>query len=206
MFGRVQKIFLGLAMLAGISVSSVAQAQTFSFQGSTAGCFNAGCSLSPLPTSTANLTFTPAANFQGTTSNGFLAIGGSANNFGTFTVNSGSAVVAGTPFTLGINFSLPAGTTPSSTIYSATVFGSVTAGTNGGYQILFNNPTRSFVFSEGTFSLSLNNVSITAGGTNDISGFILAVPGPIAGAGIPALVLGLVAFSHLRRRRSGASA
>lgn len=207
MFTRFQKAALGLAMLAGLSVSSAAQAQTFTFAGTTAGCFGAGCSPVAGSTNDQGLLYT-SSSFSGTTSNGFLGIGNdvsSSNNLGRFTIAGGSNTFAGNAFTLGVTFTLPVGTAPQTSAYSATVFGSVESDGTGGLFINFDNTPKSFTFAGGgAFIFFVNDVSLGANSTNNVSGTILAAPGPIAGAGIPAAVLGLVGFFHFRRRKSSA--
>ena len=208
MFMSLQKAAIVLATLVGVSVASSAEAQTFTFSGTSSGCFGTGCTptmASTSPVGNTSIAYVGTA-FSGQTSMGQLSIGGLFNNFGMFTVVPGNASLNNQPFTLGVNFTVPSSAMPHGTSFSALVTGSVTL-IAGGYHIDFDNTARNFTFTTssggpGVFSLTINDLDVFPSQANAVSGtiFAMAVPGPIAGAGIPALVLGLVGFFHFRRR------
>ena len=186
-----------LALTSAVAVTE-AKAET-TFAGSTQGCFGVACVPSMTLVSTGGLGFT-GSNFQGTTSNNFLAIGGVLTNFGTFALGPQTQVYDGVSFTLRVTFTLPTGTTPGNTTTTALLTGSVSNLVNGGVTIDFDNTPMSFSFPGGGFTLTLNDISVFANRTQDINGSIRATPGPVAGAGLVAL-LGLAGAGFAARRR-----
>ncbi len=206
------------ALAAAVAFASPASAQ-ITFTGFSNGCFGIAC----VPATTnANATSTIGplifrnSTFTGNTTGGFLAIGSqpsttmNVDNLGSFLLNSGSQNFAGGQFNLRVSFTAPAGTAPANQVFTANLLGQVLTGAsdNGGVTIMFTNPTQQFSFDGGTFTLTVNNVSlqgVAQGGDPrlvSLSGFINAtvVPEPstylLMGSGL--LGLGVM----YRRRRA----
>lgn len=160
--------FVAAALVLG---TTVAKADTMTFVGSTSGTFANNT------TTDQTLTYS-SGTFNNTTSNsGYLAIGGGGANFGLFTLSAGSATFANDPFSLMITFTNPTGISGGqSSTFSALVTGSVTAPTDGGATVVFSPNSQVYNFNNGTlvgnFTLNLNNVSVTAGQTASVTGFI----------------------------------
>jgi opacity protein-like surface antigen len=215
--------FLALAVMALAFLAfsqGVARADEVTVAGVTGGCLGAPgspCLISPpnsgpgQTSSILGLTYNGSA-FNVTTSNGFAGIGDQANppnnsnNLGSFTLSSAPNNYNGYNFTLRVTFSLPPGTAPGSGIYTADITGTVTGTNVGGVQITFANPTQTFQFNGGTFTLTVNNLAITGGqGPVALTGFVTAttVPEPatllLLGTGVAGVA------STLRKRRMAAS-
>ncbi len=125
------------------------------------------------------------STFSGTTAGGFLAFGGNPmpvgiqniNNLGSFSLANSLATYTGNSFTLRTTFTLPFGINGGgSSLYSASLNGSVNTLGNGGVFIDFNNTPQLFAFSSspstGSFLFAVNDLSINPGQVGDVTGQI----------------------------------
>ena len=201
MFSSLRTAAVALAFSVGaVAFSGAASAQVFT--GTTAGCFGAGCTnYSGLAVDQA-LTFTGGA-FNVELVDGFGSVGGLTNNFGSFTLFDapGSQNYTGDIFRLAVTFTSPAGTSPNPGIFPSVLEGRVNTSDNG-ISVTWSNALQLFNSAIGQFSLQLQNpTGVNANNLQQpISGVIRAVPAPIAGAGLPAL-LGIAGVWYARRRR-----
>jgi hypothetical protein len=200
-------IRLGVVAAVGMFVAFSSPARAVTFIGSTEGCFGAACSVF----SAGPVTLAPGLTFLGSTfnvstSSGFVAIGNSpgtpnVNNLGSFTLTGDPATYTGDHFSLLVAFSAPVGTTPSSTVFQDMITGDVTSVGNGGVSINFTTGPQTFTFDGGSFTLSVNNVGLTAGNSIAVSGAIVAsVPEPSTWA---MMILGFLSVGFMAYRRKG---
>jgi hypothetical protein len=183
----------GLALLAVMTLGyQTASAAEITVTGYTNGCFGAAPCVPPNTTAQQTATLFGLtynnSQFSGTTAAGFLAIGNmpvppgtqNVDNLGSFTLNGTPATYTGQNFSLRVTFTAPPGIVgTNTTVFNATLTGTVTSIDNGGVFIDFNNNPVAFTFSSGgtsgSFTFNVNDVSVIAGG-------IVSVTGNITGA------------------------
>ena len=203
-------LFVATTATMGLFAGGAQAAITFT--GFSNGCFGLACappSTSALQTATlGGLTYNNST-FNVTDAGGFAAIGnvaGSPNvdNLGSFTLSGAAFTYTGNAFDLRVSFTAPPGTAPGSGVFTSVLSGMVTAIDNGGVFVDFNNTPQNFTFSGGgSFSLSVNDLSVTAGNSVAVTGQITnvsAIPEPESYAMMLA-GLGLMGFVTNRRKR-----
>ena len=203
--------------------SGAASAVETTFNGFTNGCFAVSPSTTCTPPTDSSGTQTASvggltylmSNFSGTTVGGFLGIGAvgkappafNTNNLGSFTLTGAPFSYAGQHFDLLVTFTDPTGLLPSNhALFTDRLTGSVAADSKGGVFVDFDNTPQVFTYNGGSFSISVNDVDVSAGQTIALSGTILAkvtpsIPEPETYALFMA-GLGALGFMARRRRKS----
>jgi len=188
--------FLSAAAVAVTFAVAPARAEVV-FSGSTDGCFGSGCAAVNGTTSTSNLTFSDVTSFGGTTSSDQLSVG----NFGTFSLASGTDGYNGTHFTLFVDFTAPANTNPNPGDFLAIITGGVTVN-SGSLHVNFNNTPQLFTYAGGTFTLELNDLDVSVGGSTNVSGLLIASPVPEPSTWAM-MMLGFMGVGFMAYRRRG---
>src|SRR5256884_8833032 len=140
----LKSLSLAVAFAAVLTLGQgVARADEVFIAGFTNGCFGAACAPGATATS-GGLTYSNST-FLGTTANGFRGLGGNANpgsnfnNLGSISLSTASQSY-NTPFTLQITFTAPQSINGSnSSLFIATVTGSVRSDNTGGVFVDFDN-------------------------------------------------------------------
>jgi hypothetical protein len=127
-----------------------------------------GTTASNTPT---GITFT-TGSFNGMTSGGFAGF----SNLGLYGLTCTSCTFANVPVDFQITFTVPAGISGNPSTFVANLFGNVNSNNQGGADIVFATPTQNYTFTDssgsGSFSFTVNNVSINPSGTTAVSGFV----------------------------------
>jgi hypothetical protein len=103
-------------------------------------------------------------------------------------------------FDLAVTFKDPASTSPNPGTFTVDLQGSITGnGKDGSVGVVWSAPKDTFTSSAGTFTLDLNNVSISPGGSVPITGTIMAsaVPEPSTWA---MMILGFLGVGFMAYR------
>jgi hypothetical protein len=153
----------GLCLALGPAAAEAATIQSFQIVGTTTGCFGADCSsFSDTPTS-------EPFTFDGTTFDVTTAADGSA----TFTIGeferANAAFDGSLPFTLRVEFLMPASVSPGSSTYAATISAAVSANGSGPSWVNFDNTLQAFVFPGGSFSFGVLDIGQSGSGGGGIN-------------------------------------
>lgn len=163
---------LGVLVAAFAFAPQVARAGEVTIDACTAGGFNAQTPGST--NSLLGLTYTSSC-FNVTTFGGFAALG--PGSLGSFSLDTNPNNYNGNTFALDLTFTIPTGISGgSSATFTATLMGAVSNSATGGVFIDFDNTPQVFNFSNpdavGTFTLMVNDLSVSPGVTGSVTGNI----------------------------------
>jgi hypothetical protein len=197
---------VGVALAVVLGIAGIASADEVHFTGSTLGRFNAQAFAG---TNTLLDLVYNNSTFDNTTVNGALDLGGDPtppnfNNLGSFSLGLTNNTYNGNTFQLMVTFTAPTTITGGSiSTFSDILSGTILDGQGGVFVDFYNTP-QTFTFSNGsvtgTFTMFINDVSITPGHAASLTGHITAsqVPEPAVLAG---LVCGMFGFIGIRRTK-----
>jgi hypothetical protein len=186
---------LGLAIVVALASAPASAAIVFDY--ATTGCFGTSCAPVTNPANYNDLSFS-----GGTYSN---VSAGNNVSFGSFNLGGGKATYDST-FELDIVFSAPAATPGSlgGNFFDAAITGKVRNDNNGSVTINFDNTPHTFNYNGGSFTVSVNDLTIDLGDPTLKGAIALtaAVPEPSTWA---MMILGFagVGFLGYRRRNQG---
>ena len=165
----MRSVGLSVATLA-LGLAWGAPASAVEFTGFTNGCFGLGCTPIPPSSSISTIMLAPGLSYTNSTfdvnsSGGIAAIGNAPsvsnfNNLGSFSATGDTGTYTGNNFDLLVSFTAPAGTSPGTALFTDVITGSVSSG-SGAVIVDFDSAPQTFSFDGGTFSFSVNNVSLT---------------------------------------------
>jgi PEP-CTERM motif len=197
----MHKFIVGAAALACVFAAAPASAAVVQFTGTTQGCFGAGCTPSGVGAADPGLlglTYVNGHFNQTSDGTGFVGIGGTSDNLGVFNLGALPNGYAGDIFNLAVNFTSP-GT--GNSVFQALLQGTVTSLSTGSVFINFDNTPHLITATNGaSFTLQVNDVSLTPGISQILSGQLQAVPEPSTWA-MMLLGFGAIGFASRRRRQ-----
>lgn len=201
--------------MAAMLSTAPASASLIDFTFSTEGCFVASGSCTPLSSDKAN----PNFNFTGVTNSTVsTATSIPLTDLGVFEISPGQkdAGAYSGVFDLAITFTAPTGVSPNPGTFTATYSASVTngkGGQTGTGAVDFNNAPQTFSFNGGTFTVSVNDVQLSAIKTDvELTGLltltssITSSPPPVTAVPEPStwamMIIGFLGLGWLARRRA----
>jgi hypothetical protein len=199
---KIYKAF-GIAAVAAVLAWAPARAEVV-FQGSAAGCFGSGCMSFNSPATDFGLTYTGSSSFSGTTLNNVLLIGMAPNvdNFGSFSLTSAINHTYSEVFNLAVSFNLPSGTSPSPGIFTVDLQGKI-SGNGNKLDITWLDNTDAFTYNGGTFTLMVQDLTISQGANVPIIGTLTAVSAVPEASTWAMMILGFMGVGFMAYRRSG---
>jgi hypothetical protein len=179
---------LGLVAVAVLASAPARAVTVVDFSGSTEGCFGTGCTVAS-SASVGQLSFT-GGTFTG------IPAGPVTVGFGSLNLGNGTTTYD-TTFTLDISFTVPSGS--GSNDFDASVTGNV-HGNDGSVTINFDNAPETFNYNGGSFTVSVNDLTISLGDPN-IQGTIALTAGVPEPSTWAMMMLGFAGVGFMAYRR-----